>query len=82
MSEKKSESTTARIERALANKTTTVAGAYQDTLRVLDRFSTQELAEYFTSIGEDSPLRSYLMQQIAVRETVKDIARSKDGNAA
>lgn len=64
------------IEEALAKRQTTHYGIYHDVGEVLKDFSTNEIVEFFVSLGLENCLRYYMEQQITAREIEK--SRSSD----
>ena len=60
------------VEKAIKNRTTTYNSIYSDIGITLDKFSTQELADYYISVlGCEYSLRYYLEQQIIAAEINK-----------
>lgn len=63
---------TNEVENALGNLNETYNGIYSDVGLALDKFSTEELAEYYINVlGCGSSLRYYLEQQITAAEISK-----------
>ena len=66
---------TNEVEKAIKNRKQTYHGIYSDIGTVLDKFSTQELVEYYVNVlGCESSLRYYLEQQIIAAEINKEKA--------
>ena len=66
---------TNEVEKAIKNRKQTYHGIYSDIGTVLDKFSTQELVEYYVNVlGCESSLRYYLDQQIIAAEINKEKA--------
>ena len=60
------------VEKAIRNSKTTHNSIYSDIGLVLDKFSTEELANYYINVlGCESSLRYYLEQQIIANEINK-----------
>lgn len=59
------------IQKAIDERETTHYGIYSDIGRVLEKFSTEELAKFYIKENE-SDLRYYLEQQITAREISKE----------
>lgn len=63
------------VEKAIRNRKETYNGIYSDIGTALDKFSTEELVDYFINIlGCESSLRYYLEQQIIANEINKSKA--------
>ena len=63
------------VEKAIRNRKETYNGIYSDIGMALDKFSTEELVDYFINIlGCESSLRYYLEQQIIANEINKSKA--------
>lgn len=62
------------IDTAIQTRKTTYHGIYSDVGRVLDRFTTAELAEYYIQRFGDGGLRYFLEQQIIAAEINADKA--------
>lgn len=70
--EKPQEEPKNEVEKAIKNRKTTYNGIYSDTGLALDKFSTEELADYYINVlGCKSSLRYYLEQQIIASEINK-----------
>ena len=67
--QKPEEEPTNEIEKAIKNRKTTHNSIYSDIGLVLDKFSTEELANYYINVlGCENSLRYYLEQQIIANE--------------
>lgn len=72
--EEKEEKTTHPIEKALNTRIKTHYGIYSDVGIVLDKFTTEELAEYYLEKFGDGGLRYFLEEQIIANEINKERA--------
>lgn len=73
--EKQEEEPRNEVEKAIRNRKETHNGIYSDMGTALDKFSTEELVDYFINIlGCESSLRYYLEQQIIANEINKSKA--------
>lgn len=71
---KQEEKATHTIDKAIKQRETTYHGIYSDVGRVLDKFSTEELAKFYLEKFGDSGLRYFLEQQIITNEINKSKA--------
>lgn len=62
------------IDRAISERKNTYFGIYSDVGTVLEKFTTEELAEYYLKRFGDGGLRYFLEQQIIAAEIAKEKA--------
>ena len=63
-----------KIDRAISERENTYFGIYSDIVTALEKFTTEELAEYYLKRFGDGGLRYFLEQQIIAAEIVKEKA--------
>lgn len=69
--EKQEEDPTNEVEKAIRNRKETYNGIYSDIGTALDKFSTEELANFYLEKFGDGGLRYWLEQQIVASEISK-----------
>ena len=63
-----------KIDRAISERENTYFGIYSDIGTALEKFTTEELAEYYLKRFGDGGLRYFLEQQIIAAEIAKEKA--------
>jgi hypothetical protein len=63
-----------KIDRAISERKNTYFGVYSDVGTALEKFTTEELAEYYLKRFGDGGLRYFLEQQIIAAEIAKEKA--------